>query len=224
MIQKYKFQIFQKLAIAVTITAAFYCPTLTAETILKNVPKNIETVQISNAHSQVVQMKDGSALSFAEIFKIDKEGNNAITMQIASRSERQKYYQYRTDLADQEKTELDTKLAQATERVAKLDTQLAQTTERVVKLDVALKLSKEFGLALDEIFKQKSFKTATPEQKASNKNHGNAILAALANPLAHKLPPATKLVMEEFALKLQTGEDYDLAYKKLMSTVYSTSK
>ena len=195
MVQKYISQICQKLAIAAALAAALCCLPVAAQ----------------NTQANEILILNDKPVTFSEFLKTHP--NQAVRSKLLATLD--------------EKTEdafRDWEMAQLNKRSAEQDAEMARLNKRSAEQDVALELSQGLGAALDEIYKLDLFKTLTTEQKTRNINYGNAVLAALANPRAHKLTPATKLAMEELGKKLQAGEDYDSAYKKLMVAAYSTSK
>lgn len=199
MVQKYTFQICQKLAIAAALTAALCCLPVAAQTSQVN-----ETLILND-----------KPVTFADFLKIYP--NQAERSKVLATLDEKSEDAFR-----------DWEMAQLNKRSAEQDAEMAQLKKERAEQDVALKLSQEFGVVLDEIFKEQSApKPATPEQQAINKKRAATIKAALEHPLvggSKKYSPLSIRMLEGILKKLQTGENVNWTDEKMAKSLSDSIK
>lgn len=122
----------------------------------------------------------------------------------------------------------DWEMAQLNKRSAEQDEEMARLNNDLAEADVALKLSQEFGVVLDEIFKEQSApKPATPEQQAINKKRAATIKAALEHALvggSKKFSPLAIRMAEGILKNLQTGDNVNWTDKQMVKSLSDSIK
>ena len=241
MVQKFTFQICQKFAIAAALVATFYCLPVVAQTNQAN-----ETLILNNkpiTFAELLKTYPDQAELRKVLMTIDRKTRNEFRdwemAQLNKRSAEQDAEMARLDKRraeqdaemarlDKKSAEQDAEMARLDKRRAEQDAEMARLNKREAEQDAALKLSQEFGVVLDEIFKEQSApKPATPEQQAINKKRAATIMAAMEHPLiggSKKYSPSARQIALLLAKGLHAGENINWADKKMIQSLLDTSK
>lgn len=191
MVQKYAFQICQKLAIAAAL-AALCCLPAAAQTSQAN-----ETLILND-----------KPITFAEFLKTYPDDDaRAQALAPLARENKRAFRIW--------------EMAQLNKISAEQDKEMARLDKKSAEQDVALNLYKELEVVFSETHKEQgSSNTATPEQLARNKKRAMIIFAALANPdIGGRWKPDLRMTMETLGKNLQAGVSLDSNNKILVKVL-----
>ena len=197
MVQKYVFQICQKLAIAAVLA------------VLCSLPVSAQ----SSEENETLILND-KPVTFAEFLKTYPDDDaRAKALSPLPRETKRAFRKW--------------EMAQLNKRSAEQDAEMARLDKKRALQDIAMNLYKEIGVVFTEIHKEQgSSEKATPEQLARNKKRAAFIFAALANPALNKSSdiggswgPEIRFGMMLVAKNLQTGEYLSPTVKELIKSV-----